>query len=635
MKFHLATLLAVVSLSSSIVAADEDNAPACRLWLAPSNLATPQLLKFGLYAGVDLPTGELLTQWSELALPFVDFFIDGNKQTPYRRGILDFLEGQFWLADYAGTKFEGNVSATSFVPGLGALANFHSGLYNVEFWQHAVWTRNRPDSRPAPGKADTSRAAISTFHNMTMRVTRPIPAGMELFANFGDVWDAQKDTSMYQDKIVRQDYFDADVLLQRIMDYFDKFPDMSDELKDETLDFMLRSVVNQAGGFRAKALQSLLPNNWRHLKKVQEAGGTFEYRFPDMVKSPAWLEKNGLCVDNLEMKASTIAGAGRGAFARRPLQENEVISPIPTTIIGDASLLDMYDVIPGGGTDPMGRPLPAGNYYNYTQPRGQQIALNYCYGHPESSLLLLPLAPMVNYINHADGEDGLPEANAVLRWAEHEKIMNDYATQDNLVQDVTNHRSHLVTLELVALRDIAVGEEIFIDYGPDWSDAWTDYTSRASMAQPGATWPLKAEDLRQVFDHKPFPVRVTDENNPYPSGVVTACFMTLDQMPDGVPHYNAAGEDLYQWKGDASNVKGADLTYCDLIDRTETPEGSWNYTVRTRYQEDTFIEVLHVPHDAVTVVDLPYHSDIHHPEAFRFPIGIPDEIWPQHWRDLR
>uniref|UniRef100_A0A7S3LBW9 SET domain-containing protein n=1 Tax=Amphora coffeiformis TaxID=265554 RepID=A0A7S3LBW9_9STRA len=630
MKFTTAVVLAASVASAAVAESDPDT---CRLWMAPSNLGTPYLAKFGLYAGVDYNVDELLP-FPELALPFVDFFIDGNKNTPYRRGILEWLESQFWLQDYAGTKFEGNVSSTAFVPGLGALAAYHSGVYNVEILQHAVWQRSRDPSMPDSGKADTSRGAISTFHNMTLKVTRTIPAGMELFANFGDVWDAQRDTSAFQDKVVRQDYADADKIVQRITDYFDKFPDMSDELKDETLDFMLRSILNQAGGFRAKALQSLIPNNWRHLSKVQQAGGTFEYRFPDMIKTPAWLAKNGMCVDNMEMKPSTIKGAGRGAFARRPIDKDDVISPIPTTIIGDASLLDMYDLSEGGGTDPMGRPIPPGNYYNYTQPRGQQIALNYCYGHPESSLLLLPLAPTVNYINHADGEDGSPEPNAVLRWSEHEKIMNDFATQDNLIPDVVNHRSHLITLELVAVRDIKPGEEIFIDYGPEWADAWADYSSRATMAK-GGKWPLKADDIRQVFASKAYPVKVTDETNPYPHGTATACFMTLHAVPDGLPHYNADGEDVYHWDGDINNVKGADLTYCDLLDRVETPEGSWNYTVRTRFNDDNFIEVRHVPHGAITVVDTPYNSDMHHHEAFRFPIGIPDEIWPQHWRDLR
>ena len=159
----------------------------------------------------------------------------------------------------------------------------------------------------------------------------------------------------------------------------------------------------------------------------------------------------------------------------------------------------------------------------------------------ESSLLLLPLAPMVNYVNHGESP------NAVLRWAEHEKVINDYMTQDNLIADVANHRSHLVTLEVVALRDIAVGEEVLIDYGPEWADAWADYKSRASMAQPGATWPLKAVDLRQVFSSKAFPVKVTDENNPYPKGVVTACFLSLEQTTDGTPHFNGDGDEIYQW----------------------------------------------------------------------------------------
>ena len=85
MKFQAAVLALALATSAS-AADDNDNAnnnndQACRLWLAPSNLASPQLAKFGLYAGIDYDADQMLP-FPELALPFVDFFIDANKQTP-------------------------------------------------------------------------------------------------------------------------------------------------------------------------------------------------------------------------------------------------------------------------------------------------------------------------------------------------------------------------------------------------------------------------------------------------------------------------------------------------------------------------------------------------------------------------
>ena len=46
---------------------------------------------------------------------------------------------------------------------------------------------------------------------------------------------------------------------------------------------------------------------------------------------------------------------------------------------------------------------------------GHQLLLNYCYGHPGSSLLLYPHAPTVNFVNHG----GAGRSNAELRWSEH------------------------------------------------------------------------------------------------------------------------------------------------------------------------------------------------------------------------
>jgi hypothetical protein len=621
------TLLAAVvwttSLSTAAAAADDD-APVCRLWMAPSNLQSSSVSKFGLYAGVAFDEDERLP-FPEIALPFVDYFMEPSKAiSPFRRNLLEWLEAQFWLADYAGSKLEGNHSATTFVPGLGALANYHSGVHNVEFDQGSVWLRQRETFTTA-GQAHPSRGGISHLHNLTMRATSSIPMGMELFANYGDVWDAA-DVSIFQDKLVRQDFTDADLLLDRITTYLDQFPDMSDSLKADSLDFMLRKVLDQAGGFRSKAIQSLLPNSVERLAEVQQAGGSFLYRNADMVKTPQWLKKNGLCVDNLEVKPSTIPAAGRGAFARRPLANGTVISPIPTTLIGDESSLNMYDVVPTeGGTDEYERPIPPGFAYNYEKHRGQQIALNYVYGHPESSLVLLPNAPMVNYINHGK------KPNAELRWAEHEKLVNDASAHMYTVEDVVNHRNAFIVLELVATRDIAVGEEVLIDYGPEWIEAWEEY----SKAWKKGSWPLKAEDLREVFRTKAYPAKVTVSNNPYPPGVSTACFITLGSVPDGEEHYSEDGEDIYWWEGDMADVKGSELVYCDILAKTDLPEGGWEYTVRTRFADQTFYVVEHVPHAAVSIQDTAYSSDIHHPDAFRHPIGIPDSLWPQVWRDLR
>jgi hypothetical protein len=41
-----------------------------------------------------------------------------------------------------------------------------------------------------------------------------------------------------------------------------------------------------------------------------------------------------------------------------------------------------------------------------------------------------------------------------------------------------------------------------------------------------------------------------------------------------------------------------------------------------------------LPREAIRFVDRPYTSDIHLPNAFRHPIGIPDELFPDAWKNL-
>jgi hypothetical protein len=118
----------------------------------------------------------------------------------------------------------------------------------------------------------------------------------------------------------------------------------------------------------------------------------------------------------------------------------------------------------------------------------------------------------------------------------------------------------------------------------------------------------------------------------YPKGVQTACFVEWEEVGDGRPRVTERGKDIASWIGpkEFKDYTGAKLFECKVIDRTEKLEnGSYNYTVRGEMQ------IENVPHAAITFVDKPYTSDINVPGAFRHPIGFPNEIFPQAWRDAR
>jgi hypothetical protein len=58
-----------------------------------------------------------------------------------------------------------------------------------------------------------------------------------------------------------------------------------------------------------------------------------EYKRPKRTRE--WLAENGWCVDHLEVKQSTIEGAGRGAFVKRNLPAGTTVAPAPLQVFKD------------------------------------------------------------------------------------------------------------------------------------------------------------------------------------------------------------------------------------------------------------------------------------------------------------
>jgi len=611
-----------------IVALDKCNTVSaeqpCRLYLGPSSLSTEGVPKLGLYAGVGYEKDDLVGI-PEINVPLIDFSESWNRETELSERVMDFLEGYLWTAEYSGSQFEGNYSVTSLVPGTGILANYHPGTHNIEWLQGSVLLREQENIFES-AVSHPSRGAISDYNNLTMRASRPIKQGEELFANLGDFWDSKNQTEddIYGDKLTRWDYIEADKILDKVLEFMVKYEDkLTPKLKDDILDLILSKVLGAAAGNHAKVIRSLIPAHPGKLQMVKDLGGTFAYRNSDLVKTQKWLDKHAVCVDNLEAKPSTIPEAGRGAFATRDIEKGGVVAPVPTLHIVDKEVFEMFDIKKEKDEN-----AETSLLYDRTKPRGQQLILNYCFSHPESSMLFFPVSPMVNQINHAPPE----KANARLTWSKNKQWGNAFDLQDMTPLEISEYNHISIVLEVYALRDIEQGEEVFIDYGPLWEKAWDDHMRNYQESD----WPLKADDLKKEYKEKPFKTREEVDLESYPSGIQTACFVETEEMTDGRRKLNDDDVDIALFSGPASfeEYRGSQLCFCEVIDRKESGEFFYNYTVAST--SDTFItEVIDIPHAALTFVDLPYTSDIHEEKAFRHPIGIPDVIFPQAWRDKR
>jgi hypothetical protein len=317
---------------------------SCRLWLAPSYLSSTSGHKFGLFAGVDFDENDIIPDF-EIGWPLFDYLkYPKPQQSKTHSDTIDYLTAMMWKSDYAGTaKWEANSSASVFIPGIGTLINYHTGFYNVDWNQGSVIGRDPyiPPTVPSAG-----RGAISPYYNFTLKATRKIAAGMELFPRYGDIDSDEDENNIYQDKFTRADYINADKILDRILNFFDKHEEsMSADLKEDVIDFMLEKVLGGIAAKKAKVYRSLLPPTLKKLRQAKKAGGTFEYRYSDMVRSSQWFAKHAMCVDYIEVKESTIPHAGRGAFTKKSFDKGDTISPIPLIPILSEEIFQLFDVV--------------------------------------------------------------------------------------------------------------------------------------------------------------------------------------------------------------------------------------------------------------------------------------------------
>jgi len=616
--------LAIVSAPASAGNGSPEN-EGCPLWLAPS-YTTPvsaTLPKFGLYAGQAYEQNSTLPL-SELAIPLVDFFIKGNKARANGEKVFEFLENFLWTEEKIGAQWEGTVNTPGMIPGIGMLANFHSTYSNVDFLLASVLLREQGNEFPDAGEASPMRGAITPYFNATLKATQNIPAGMEIFADFGEVWDGNFTENVFQDKIHRYDYHLADMLVERLIDLYEKHPDLGLDMKEDVMDFLLQKVLTTVAGPNAKTINSLIPANPRKLKKIQEVGGTFMYRFQDVIRSNEWLEKNGFCLNTIRQGVSDIPNAGRGAFANREIEEGENVIITPLLHIADKELLTMYSI-----DDEDDETLN-----EVDGPIGKQILMNYAFGHPDSNMVFVPTAPQVTLINH-----GSVEANARLEWANVYDIFSnpdDYL--DMSVGEMADVKDPVLVMKVVAKRKINEGEEITINYGTSWQTAWNAHESNWKKTREGKPHPLQAFDLRKQYKNKPLEIEKDDDIDPYPNSVVVGCFLDTKDIPDGqqMTHQEFGTEmNLFDAPTRYEDYDSNSLFYVNVQDRIEAPGFFYNYTIRASLGagELDFADVHDVPHNVCTFFDREYTSDIHLKDAFRHFIGMPHSMIPLGWRN--
>lgn len=341
------------------------------------------------------------------------------------------------------------------------------------------------------------------------------------------------------------------------------------------------------------------------------------------VRKETWLRRNAYCLEGWRTALSDVDGAGYGAFATRQYEEGQAIALVPVLPMHKQDLQTFSDT---------GGPFFA---------KGRQLMTNYVIGHAESSIVLLPLAPGVAAVNHDSAH-----ANAYWSWSS--RNADDVWTQSP--RELLTPLSKDILVELHADRQIEPGEEILIDYGQAWQQAWEDYVEMWEVPEdlsPTAAW------LNERLEAPRTPEEL--ETDPYPKNVRVYCFVAGVQDPAG----------NIRWKEHAGLFDTIQLFFectiesrvAETVEESVTSEGKKalklnqrpltraglaslmeqgredevRYNIMLRKGDQTTLMIKSVPRRAIRFVDQAYTSDLHHPDSFRHEMRGLD--FPVAWLD--
>jgi hypothetical protein len=358
-------------------------------------------------------------------------------------------------------------------------------------------------------------------------------------------------------------------------------------------------VAIQATTWKKSRILNALPSNATQINRVLQTGGTSKQDYNRSLVEISWLEEHGQCMDNIKVGQSKNPDAGRGALANRFIPEGGLVAPAPLIHIPDFHVLKMFP--PKMDEKEPGRVLP-----NREDPRTTfQMMMNYCFGHNQSTLLLCPYGMLTSYINHSRDEP-----NAKIQWS---KEMQHPEWQEWPIEEWGRTTHAGLSSDFVALRDIEEDEEILIDYCEAWERAWQEHVRNFV---PRENY-VPANELNEMAD------------------IMYRTVEDRDYRSDGVQLWCRAW-----YLSKQSRRRYRNDQECRILKKVG--EHDHRYVVQLvqhyNYDEEGLTEmeagkiVFGVPSDAFYFVDVQYSRDYHQFDAFRHPMMIPEEMFPEVWK---
>ena len=293
----------------------------CELYLAESTIPNAGL---GVFTTVAKAVGDSIGN-GDPAIPIIDIYRN-NKHTS--AADVDFF---YPLVDYVwdggsmgmAEEVSSSTKIDAYWPGLDCAINSHLPLVNVAKSIPSYQERGVHRSR------DPGAGAFTPYHDGRSVALSQIPAGAELFKDYGDIWFQTRKHTF--GSIPLSKYLYQSVML---LTEFDKA--ISQEYRSDVYNVVLE--LKQLWDGRGT---NALPDSLTDVDRVVEAKSISVLYQQDAIRDPEWLKENGKCIDNIVSRTSTISGAGNGAFAKRVLQAGSIITRSPLHHIPDPLFFDM------------------------------------------------------------------------------------------------------------------------------------------------------------------------------------------------------------------------------------------------------------------------------------------------------
>jgi len=596
----------------------------CSLFLAESSIPNSG---FGVYTTSDYIKGDTVSH--DVSIALADVMRNLGPKGDYIHWTHDDYN---WRGDWENEYILAEKVSMNAFP-LGALTNFHTWLNCVSPTAHVY-----DDSLLNRNNNDAGVGAYS-YYQRTFTATRDIKAGEELFSNYGENWlDSHHFDSVPRKKNFRRAH--------RILEQLSK-----NNIHDLNYIETLATIVS----WYDKRTASLLPESGDNIEDEVAvdidglAKSTIERRTVE------WIKENGKCLDNIYGDKSTIPQAGRGAFARRFIKSGDLIVPMPLLQIMNKTNSTLFDTILNDQKEKV---------RNTDKVIGHHLLLNYCFDHPESSILLCP-STHGGLINH-DAKN----PNALYKWADWDPNTKEWLQMS--FDEMNKRKDKGLAFDIIALRDIQPNEEIFIDYGPLWEEAWLKHVQTFKPAGDAFQSTYK-------MNQEMHPIYTIEElgSKSYAPNVMTACkYYEQAQTDEKIPYLSDYNDEesfwtelhLHQEKNSSSKTIQdfldsyehlSTVPYSSLQDKYDKDLEHWPckpilrisngdtelYTVQI-YQspaygntqwtnDDLFRFVTDFPRDKITFLTRPYMSDVYLDGVFRHSIGIRDEMIPDAWKNIK